>query len=135
MTIHVIWAMLWPLWLLTCHPHSLFPPREQLLTAVVGGGMTVVVWIEFRSVMSESTRSYDHSPDWKFGTRIPMHTHNTVETDTVLHGFGKLKPIPMHTHDTLSWVYPYLCHAVVLRDYTWHRTQITFIIHGASCIV
>ena len=36
------------------------------------------------------------------------------KTSTVLPGFGKLKPIPapVHTHDTLSWVYPYLCHAL-----------------------
>ena len=41
----IIWAMLWLLWLLTCHPRSLFPPCEQLLTAVVRGAMVVVVWI------------------------------------------------------------------------------------------
>ena len=33
---------------------------------------------------------------------------------TVLHGYGKLKPIPVpeQTRDTLSWVYPYPCHAL-----------------------
>ena len=117
--IHIVWAMLWPLWLLTCHPLSPFPPHKQLFM-VVGSGMVVVVvvvvWIEFRSVVSESTRSYDHSPDWKFGTGIPVHTHNTMEMGMVLHGFRKLKPIPVpvHTHDTLSQVYPYPCHALIL---------------------
>jgi hypothetical protein len=61
--------------------------------------------------MSDSTRSYDHSPDLK----CPMHTCDTMEMGMVLHRFGKLKPIPVpvHTCDTLSWVYPYLCHALV----------------------
>ena len=49
-------------------------------------------------------------------TRIsaPVHTRDTVETGTVLPGFGKLKPIPapVHTRDTLSRVYPYPCHAL-----------------------
>jgi hypothetical protein len=42
---------------------------------------------------------------------IPM---TPVETGTVLLGFSKLKPVPIprHTHDTLSWVYPYPCHAL-----------------------
>ena len=33
---------------------------------------------------------------------------------TVLHRYGKLKPIPVpeQTHDTLSQVYLYLCHAL-----------------------
>jgi hypothetical protein len=41
-------------------------------------------------------------------TRIPMGK------GTVLHGFGKLKPVPVprQTRDTLSQVYPYLCHAL-----------------------
>jgi hypothetical protein len=45
-----------------------------------------------------------------------MHTHDTVETGMVLPGFGKLKPlpVPVHTHDTLSRVYPYPCHALIL---------------------
>ena len=48
--------------------------------------------------MSESTRSYDHSPDRMFGTGIPVHTRDTVEMGTVLHRFGKLKPIPAPVH-------------------------------------
>ena len=49
------------------------------------------------------------------GISAPVHTHDTVETGTVLPGFGKLKPIPapVHTRDTLSRVYPYPCHALV----------------------
>ena len=52
------------------------------------------------------------------GFSAPMHTHDTMEMGTVLHRFGKLKPvpIPMHTHDTLSQVYPYLCHALIVID-------------------
>ena len=40
-----------------------------------------------------------------------------VETGTVLHGFGKLKPIPVpvHTISILSQVYPYPCHALPVR--------------------
>ena len=35
---------------------------------------------------------------------------------TVLHGYGKLKPIPVpeQTRDTLSQVYLYLCHALAV---------------------
>src|SRR3984885_15897403 len=55
--------------------------------------------------VSESTRSYDHSPDWKVGNR---NTHDTVEMGTVLHGFGKLKPVPVpvHTRDRIVRVLP-----------------------------
>jgi hypothetical protein len=50
----------------------------------------------------------------KLVTGIPVHTRDTVETGTVLRGFGKLKPVPVpvHTRDTLSRVYPYPCHAL-----------------------
>jgi hypothetical protein len=43
-----------------------------------------------------------------------QNTCDTVEMGTVLHRFGKLKPVPVpvHTHDTLSWVYLYPCHAL-----------------------
>jgi hypothetical protein len=91
--------------------------------AVVGGVVVVVVWIVyFRNVMSKSTRSYDHSPDQMFGTGIPVHTHNTVETGTVLPGFSKLEPvpIPMHTHDTLSWVY-----LLIILDQETHTKHLT----------
>ena len=48
------------------------------------------------------------------GILAPVHTRNTMEMGTVLPRFSKLKPIPapVHTHDTLSWVYPYPCHAL-----------------------
>ena len=51
------------------------------------------------------------------GISAPVHTRDTVETGTVLPGFGKLKPIPVpvHTCDTLSRVYLYLCHALLLH--------------------
>jgi hypothetical protein len=56
-----------------------------------------------------------------------MHTHDTI-TGMVLHRFGKLKPIPipMHTISTLSWVYLYLCHALVRR---WEALAV--LIHSA----
>ena len=66
-------------------------------------------------------------------TRIsaPVHTHDTVETGTVLPGFGKLKPIPipMHTRDPLSWVYLYLCHALTAGlggDTSWPHLWVIF---------
>ena len=43
MTIDVVWAAMQRLWLLTSRPRSPFPPRKQLLTAVVGGAVVVVV--------------------------------------------------------------------------------------------
>ena len=82
--------------------------------------------------MSKSTRSYDHSPDWKFGTRIPVHTRNTVEMGTVLHGFGKLKPVPVYTHDTLSWVYLYPCHSLVVM-HSFCQNQNALGCHGLGC--
>jgi hypothetical protein len=41
--IDVVWFVMRLLCLLTSCPHSPFPPREQLLTAVVGCAMVVVV--------------------------------------------------------------------------------------------
>src|ERR1700733_13339943 len=64
-----------------------------------------------------------------FGTGIPGRTRNTVETGTVLHGFGKLKPVPVpvHTRDTLSRVYPYPCHALATPSTTvYEETSIRY---------
>jgi hypothetical protein len=86
--------------------------------------------------MSESTRSYDHSPDQKFSY---WNTHNTMEMGTVLHGFSKLKPIPipMHTCDTLLWVYLYLCHALPLIRFglkTEYFSAIIDVVEGVFCL-
>jgi hypothetical protein len=49
-------------------------------------------------------------------TQIPVHTCDTVEMGIVLPRFSKLKPISvlMHTMSTLSQVYPYPCHALII---------------------
>ena len=59
------------------------------------------------------------------GISAPVHTRDTMETGTVLPGFGKLKPIPapVHTRDTLSWVYPYPCHALLDSGQYGRRSQ------------
>ena len=53
----------------------------------------------------------------------------------VLPGFGKLKPIPapMHIRDTLSWVYPYPCHALIIIVPTCWVT-VTIIKYPATCM-
>ena len=62
MMIDIVWFVMQPLCLLTSHPRSPFPPRKQLLMAVVGCAMVVVMVMNHpESVMSESTRSDDHS--------------------------------------------------------------------------
>jgi hypothetical protein len=57
------------------------------------------------SVVSKSTRSDDHPPDWY---PIPAHTHNTVEKGMVLPGYGNPipVPVPMHTRDRIITVLP-----------------------------
>jgi hypothetical protein len=53
----------------------------------------------------ESTKSYDHSPDWKSGTGIPI---NPCVKGTVFPRYGNLKPVPIpgHTHDPILTVLP-----------------------------
>ena len=111
MMIDVVWFMMQPLCLLTSHPHSPSPPCKQLLMAVVGCAMVVVMVMNHpESIMNESTRSDDHSPDW--------HTHNTMEKGTVLPRYGNVWPVPIskHTHEQIITVLPvpmscltYLC--------------------------
>src|ERR1700733_4840248 len=89
-----------------------FHPASSCLWQWLAALMVVVVWIVVVSV-STTTHLTGH-----FGTGIPGRTRNTMEMGTVLHGFGKLKPVPvpMHTCDTLSRVYPYPCHALERKD-------------------
>jgi hypothetical protein len=69
------------------------------------------------SVVSKSTRSDDHPPDWH---PIPAHTHNTVEKGTVLPGYGNPihVPVPMRTCDRKHMVLPVpvSCLSSTLRD-------------------
>src|ERR1700733_11346831 len=85
-----------------------FHPASSCLWQWLAALMVVVVWIV---VVSVSTTTHLTGC---FGTGTPGRTRNTMEMGTVLHGFGKLKPVPVpvHTRDTLSRVYLYPCHAL-----------------------
>ena len=74
------------------HPLLIFIVREEVVTVVVG-------WF---GVMSESTRSYDCSSDWKFSTHKPR------DKGIVLHGYGNpiTAPITVHTHKRKHMVLP-----------------------------
>ena len=58
---------------------------------------------------------------------------------TVLHGYGKLKPIPIpeQTRDTLSWVYPYPCHAlpIAFHSHTFLGAKLNYDIHDKELLV
>ena len=119
MTIDVVWVVMQPLCLLTSCSHSLFPPHKQLLMVVVGCAMVVVMVMNHpESIMSESTRSDDHSPDQNPGTDIPVTLWKRVQCCP---GMAMSNPhlylsIPM---SRLSRCYPYLCHAL----HVFHRLR------------
>ena len=66
--------------------------------------------------VSESTRSYDHSPDWKSGTGIPI---NPCVKGTVFPRYGNPKPTPV-TQYSQCYLYPcYSLPARVGHCFTW----------------
>jgi hypothetical protein len=61
--------------------------------------------VSFQSVVSQSARSYDHSPAWNCGTGIPMHTHWSS-----VHGTYSRQP-----HDLVDRVaQPHCCRSALL---------------------
>src|ERR1700676_3111201 len=71
----------------------------------------------------ESTRSYDHSPDRKSSTGIPI---NPCVKGMVFPGYGNPKPVPVpgHTRDPILTVLP-----IPLAFLTDHQGVVTLTIY------
>jgi hypothetical protein len=93
-----------------------------LLMVVVGCAMVVVVMNHPESVMSESTRSDDHSPDQNPSTDIPITLWKRIRCCP---GMAMSDPhlYPSVPVSRLSRCYPYPCHALCVLAPYFHVTS------------